>query len=115
MKKTKLFIVDTLVTFRNRYVVEAECIDHAYDEVTMIESGNKSDYFDPFSQLRMTEAIIDGRKISRKTFRKMIKDLENDKNPQESGSYWMGEDLIRVINYNTTGPRGENIYIGDEE
>jgi hypothetical protein len=91
----KLFVVDTLVTYRNRYVIEAESLEHAYDEVTMLDSGDDEDLFEPFSQKALPEQIIDGRKISKKKFDKMILELEET----GEGSPWMGEKLIRKINY----------------
>jgi len=97
MAKKKLFIVDTIVTFRHRYVIEANELEHAYDEVTMIDSGNDSDLFEPVSSKCLGETIIDGRKISKKKFNELLNTLENDSS--EQSSYWMGDDLIRKINY----------------
>ena len=96
-KKTKLFVVDTLVTFRHRYVIEAESLEHAYDEVVMKDSGNEDDYFEEVTQRCLGEQIIDGREIDKKEFKKMIKSLENDHS--ENSSHWLGEQLIRKINY----------------
>lgn len=90
--KTKLFIVDTISTFRHRYVVEAKCLEHAYDEVTMINSGNEDDNFEEFSQHWLGETIVDGREIKMKHFNKL---LVEDKDC----SSWLGEKLIRKINY----------------
>ena len=44
--KKKLYIVDTISTFRHRYVIEAAELEHAYDEVTMVDSGNDADSFE---------------------------------------------------------------------
>lgn len=90
-----LFVVDTIVTFRNRYVVEAESLEHAYDEVTMLDSGADEDCFEPFSSKSLPEQILDGKEISNKKFQKMLVELEET----EEGSYWMGDKLIRKINY----------------
>ncbi len=90
--KKKLFVVDTISTFRQRYVIEAESLEHAYDEVTMRDSGSEEDDFEEFSQKWLGETIIDGREIKMKHFNKM---LEEDK----ECSGWMGEKLIRKINY----------------
>jgi hypothetical protein len=90
-----LFVVDTIVTLRNRYVVEAESLEHAYDEVTMIDSGADEDSFEPFSQKFLPEQILDGKEISEKKFGKMLVELEES----GEGSYWMGEQLIRKIDY----------------
>lgn len=95
MTKKKLFIVDTIVTYRMRYVIEAESLEHAYDEVTMRDSGNQDDYFEEFSQKCLGEQIIDGRKLSRRKFQRLVDDLA----VTGEGSHWMGEKLIRKINY----------------
>jgi hypothetical protein len=97
MTKKKLYVVDTISTYRMRYVIEAKELDHAYDEITMIDSGNEDDIFCEVSQKHLGETIIDGREISKKDFKKMLKDLENNKD--EICSYWMGDKLIRVIDY----------------
>lgn len=90
--KKKLFVVDTISTFRQRYVIEAESLEHAYDEVTMRDSGSEDDDFEEFSQKWLGETIIDGREIKMKHFNKM---LEEDK----ECCGWMGEKLIRKIDY----------------
>lgn len=97
MSKKKLFIVDTISTFRLRYVVEAETLEHAYDEVTMNDSGNEADQFEAVTQKHLGETIVDGRKIDKLKFDKMLKKLESDKT--EMSSYWMGDKLIRKIKY----------------
>lgn len=95
MTKKKLFIVDTIVTYRMRYVIEAESLEHAYDEVTMRDSGNQDDYFEEFSQKCLGEQIIDGKKLPRRKFQRLVDDLA----VTGEGSHWMGEKLIRKINY----------------
>lgn len=94
----KLFIVDTITTFRHRYVIEANEISHAYDEVTMIDSGNLADAFESASQKYLGETIIDGREITKEDFDNMLVELMTD-NTGENSSYWMGDELIRKINY----------------
>lgn len=96
-KKPKLFIVDTLVTFRHRYVVEGNSLEHAYDEVVMKDSGNEDDYFEEVTQRCLGEQILDGREIDSKEFKRMLKSLETDE--VEMSSHWLGEKLIRKINY----------------
>jgi hypothetical protein len=97
MTKKKLYLVDTIVTFRHRYVVEADELTHAYDEVVMLESGSEDDLFEPVTQKCLGETIIDGREISKKEFDKMLKVLATD--DSEMSSHWMGDKLIRQINY----------------
>jgi hypothetical protein len=97
MTKKKLYLVDTIVTFRHKYVIEADELDHAYDEVTMRESGSNLDSFDEVTQLYLGETITDGREISKKEFKKLLNTLET--NNREMSSFWLGKDLIRKINY----------------
>ena len=95
--KKKLYLVDTIVTFRHKYVIEANELEHAYDEVTMRDSGCDLDSFDEVTQRYLGETITDGREISKKEFKELLKTLEHDKN--EMSSFWLGKDLIRKINY----------------
>ncbi len=95
--KKKLFLVDTIVTFRHTYAIEAETLEHAYDEITMRDSGNELDDFSEVTQLFLGEQICNGRKISKKKFDKLLVALEKD--DREVSSYWMGDELIRKIDY----------------
>lgn len=95
MTKKKLFIVDTIVTYHMRYAIEAESLEHAYDEVSMRDSGNPDDEFEEMSQRCLGEQIVDGRKISHRKFKKMLATMEEN----GEGSPWMGEQLIRKVNY----------------
>jgi len=97
MTKKKLYLVDTIVSFRHTYVVEANELEHAYDEITMRDSGSSDDHFDEVTQLCLGEQITGGRKISKKEFKQLLKTLETDN--REVSSYWMGKDLIRKIDY----------------
>jgi hypothetical protein len=92
----KLFLVETVSMFKHRYVIECDDLTHAYDEVTMIDSGNPSDLFESVDQEFMDETIFGGREISKKDFDSILKDVEQRK----TGSFWMGEKLIRKIDYN---------------
>ena len=95
--KKKLFLVDTIVTFRHKYVVEANELEHAFDEVTMRDSSNPDDEFSEVTQLFLGEQICDGREITKGEFDKLLTTLESDK--REMSSYWMGDELIRKIDY----------------
>lgn len=92
-----LFEVDTLVQFRHKYVIEAENLTFAYDEVVMRESGCDKDYFDEVSQLYLGETVIDGREITRTDFFNILNELQQ--NPRENCSHWVGEKLIHRSNY----------------
>jgi hypothetical protein len=93
----RLYIVDTISTFRLRYVVEARTAGHACDEVTMKDSGVPDDYFEEVSQKHVSEEIVDTREISMADFEKMLSELETSES--ESCSYWLGKKLIRTISY----------------
>jgi hypothetical protein len=43
----------------------------------------------------MGETILDGREISNKDFKKLLEQME----AKGTGSHWMGEKLIRKIDY----------------
>lgn len=98
-----LYIVDTIHQFRMRYVVEAKSADDAMDEVTMIDSGNPKDFFHEFSQKFLGETIIDAREITKEQFDGMIEEFKNNdpENIGEECSHWMGDQLIRKIDYGT--------------
>lgn len=91
----KLFIVDTISTFRMRYVIEADELTHAYDEITMNGVGSTS--FEEVTQKHLGETIINGGEITKKEFKKLLETLKGDKD--ELSSYWMGDKLIHAIDY----------------
>jgi hypothetical protein len=97
MMGKKLYLVDTITTFRHKYVVEAGALEHAYDEVTMRDSGNPTDDFNEVTQRYLGETITDGREITKAEFDAMLVALEDDKD--ELASTWLGDELIRKINY----------------
>jgi len=91
----KLFIVETISSFKNTYVIEADELEHAFDEVTMVDSGSPDDVFDAAEQVYLGETIIGGRGIKMKHFKQLLKDTE----VAGTGSPWMGEKLIRKLDY----------------
>jgi hypothetical protein len=97
MSEKKLFEIDTIITFRHKYVIEAKCLEDAYDEITMRESGNDDDFFEEVTQRCLGETIVSGRKIKKKHFDALLIDLQHD--DEETCSYWMGDDLIRTVTY----------------
>lgn len=92
-----LYVVETIQTFRHRYVIECNELEHAYDTVT-------SDEVQEFSQMYLGESIISGREISREEFDRMNKALESCGDgthyQPESGSPWQGEQVINRVQYN---------------
>jgi len=90
-----LFEIDVLTTFRSKYVIEAESLEHAYDELVMTEHNRE---FDEVTQKFLGEQIIEGRETTPKGVADMINRLKDDKS--ELCSYWMDVDkLIHKIDY----------------
>lgn len=91
-----LYVVETIQTYRHRYVIECQELEHAYDTVAMNEA-------DEFSQMHLGENIISGREITREEFSRMNKALEaygdGTKFQPENGSPWMGDKMIHVVEY----------------
>jgi len=91
-----LFVVETISTFRHKYVIECDEVEHAYDTVTMNEAES-------FSQMHLGEQIITGREITLDEFHRMNDALEGygdgTSYQPESGSHWMGEKMIHKVNY----------------
>lgn len=67
------YLVETISMFRMRYVVEAECADHARDEVTMNNDGSLHE----FSQCHLDEIITSTREINREEYLRLF-DEDND-------------------------------------
>lgn len=91
-----LFVVDAIQMFRTRYIVKCESADHASDTVAMNEA-------EQFSQMDLGETIITSKEITYEEFHKMNNSLEQNGDgthyQPESGSPWMGEKMIHVVNY----------------
>lgn len=94
-----LFVVDAIQVFRTRYIVECKEAEHAGDTVTMNEAVQ-------YSQMDLGERILTTKEITYEEFHRMNKAMEEghgDGTPYqaESGSPWMGEKMIHVVNYDT--------------
>jgi hypothetical protein len=92
-----LFVVDAIQMFRTRYVIECKEAEHAADTVTMSEA-------DEFSQMNLGEHIVTTKEITYEEFRRMNKAMEDGHGDgtsyqAESGSPWMGEKMIHIVNY----------------
>lgn len=61
------FMVETISTFRLRYVVDAHEASHAMDEVSMNEVNLKE-----FSQMHIDETITSVREINREEYLRMF-------------------------------------------
>jgi hypothetical protein len=93
-----LFKITTLVQFKSVYFIEGKKLTHALDEVTMRESGNNDDYFEESGQQYLGEVIVDGEEVTMRDFEKFLTSAENG---ELTASHWMGDKLIRKINYET--------------
>ena len=92
-----LFVVETIQTFRHKYVIDCKNVEHALDTVAMEEA-------EEFSQMSLGEHIITGREITKTEYDNMVASLENGYGDgtsyqPESGSPWMGDKLIHKVNY----------------
>ena len=92
-----IFLVDTLSTFRMKYAIEAETLEHAMDELVMTEHNRN---FDEVTQRWLGEQIIEGREVSYEELLVLMNKLEKDKD--EMSSHWMADKLIHKVNYETT-------------
>ncbi len=91
-----LFVVETIQTFRHRYVIDCKELEHAYDTVAMQEA-------DEFSQMYLGENVISGREITHDEFQRMNEALnhygDGTSYQPESGSPWMGDKMIHKVHY----------------
>lgn len=94
--KMPLFVVEAISTFRNKYVIDCKSLEHAYDTVAMNEAQS-------FSQMYLGEQIITGHEITREEFVRMNDALNKHGDgthyQPESGSPWMGEKQIHIVEY----------------
>ena len=96
------YLVETISVFRLRYVVEAECAEHAKDEVSMNFDGK----FHEFSQLHIDEMITSAREIDTKEYLC----LYDEDNPHFKD--WTDEQKlgwVNVIDYNEPNPELKEI------
>lgn len=91
-----LYVVETINTFRHRYVIECKNLEHAYDTVVSGEAVE-------FSQMYLGEQVVSGREITTEEFHHMNKALEEHGDgtsyQPESGSPWLGEKVIHRVDY----------------
>lgn len=65
----KVYMVETVSTFRHRYAVKAKSLEHAYDTVVMNEA-------EEFHQTHIDENIISGREVSQEEYLKLFSEDE---------------------------------------
>ena len=91
-----LFVVETINTYRHRYVIDCKNLEHAYDTVACEEAPE-------FSQMFLGENIVTGREITYDQFNKMNEALkihgDGTQYQPESGSPWMGDKMIHKVEY----------------
>jgi len=87
-----LYLVDTIVTYRMKYVIEAKELSHAFDEVCMEEG-----LLQELTQRCLGEHICDCRQVTNEEVNRLLEEYKNDK--YELSSHWMGEKLINKIDY----------------
>lgn len=90
-----LYKVDTLVSSRFRYIVDASSKEGAIDAVEWRLDERSGEYFDEFSQKDLGETIIDAGEITKEEFLAMNEALKNSRD--EIGSPWLGEKAIKRL------------------
>lgn len=89
-----IYLVETLVSYRIQYAIEAKSLNDAIDAVVWEEG---TDAIPELSQKCLGEQVIQGRKLSKKALSDLIEQHGNDKD--EMCSFWMNEQLIYKVNY----------------
>lgn len=91
-----LYVVETIQTFRHKYVIDCKELSHALDTVAMNEA-------EEFSQMYLGEQVVTGREITYEEFHRMNAALDEYGDgthyQPESGSPWMGEEMIHKVDY----------------
>ena len=87
----KLYLVETVSIFRQRYVVEAKEESEALDEVVVNASSHKDDWHE-FSQKHIDEVVTSSREISKEEYLKLY-DKDND-----YATVWSDDMKFRYIN-----------------
>lgn len=73
----KLYLVETVSIFRQRYVVESKKAEHAQDEVVMNTTGVYDENWKEFSQHHVGEDISSVWELSKKEYLELF-DTDND-------------------------------------
>lgn len=89
-----LYVIDTIISYRLKYAIEAQKLEHAMDELVMTEHNRD---FNEITQRCLGEQIIEGREVTRDELHTMMQQFTND--PGELSSYWMGDKLIKTVDY----------------
>ena len=84
----KKYLVETVVMYRMRYLIEAEELGHAFDEIV-----SNDDLVD-FSQKYIDENIISGREVTDQEIDNMLIEAEKNDDTGDMCSYWMGKEYL---------------------
>ncbi len=95
-----IFLISTLSTFRMKYAIEAETLEHAYEELVMTEHNRD---FDEVTQRWLGEQIVDAQVVTEDQLRSIIEECSHDIN--ESCSHWMGDKLIHRVIYENSASK----------
>jgi hypothetical protein len=87
----KLYLVETISIFRQRYVVEAREEEHALDEVVLNINGYE-DNWKEFSQKHIEEVVTSSREVSKKEYLKLYNE-DND-----YAKSWSDEKKLSYVN-----------------
>ena len=87
------YLVETVSIFRHRYVVEANEMDHALDEVCMNEAEG---HLHEFSQKHITETITGAREIDDTEY---LRQFDEDNDYLRSWTNEQKLNWVNVINY----------------
>jgi len=93
---TKLYLVETISFFRNRFVVSAKKEEDALDEVAFNTGEVYNEEWREFSQKHIDENITSAREITRDEYLKLF-NKDNDYLAQWSDDQKL--NFINVINY----------------
>ena len=101
----KLYLVETISIFRQRYVVTAREASHAEDEVVMNTTGHYNEDWNEFSQKHIDETILSTREISADEY---IKIFDEDNDYLKHWDEAVKMQYINVINYGDEHGNEEN-------
>ena len=92
----KLYRIDALSQFRMTYFIEAKSLEHALDEFVCKDSGSDKDFFYEVDQEHLGETIFLAEESDYYQFNKF---LAEKRSGSSWCSWWMGDKLIRKVDY----------------
>lgn len=88
----KMILVEAVSMFRMRYVIEAECAEHACDEVVCNHDGHVNE----FSQKHLDEIITSTRELTKEEYLRL---WDEDNDYLKSWTEEQKLDFIHKIDY----------------